>query len=320
VIVKAAVFRDGKVLEHTALPGGIPARGEPGISWIEVFDPRDGDFAVLRDRFGLQSMPIEDSMREVQFPKVDLYDDQVFVVLKSAILEGDSIQYGEIGVFVSARHIVTVYHGADPRRQLLHHQLHEVSKLAHVTPDFILHALLDFLVGRFFPVVQMIEEDVLAMEQHLQDAFFDRAQITRLSRLRREAIHLQHVLAGMADVCGKLGNLEVPCIDIAARPYFRDVHDQLARLDGMVRGLIHVIRTVFEASSLLEIQRQGMITRQLAAWAAILGVPAALAAMYGMVSDDLAMLPPSHRIGIVVTAMTSSCVFLYVRFRKLRWL
>ncbi len=318
--VTAAIVRAGKVVEHLALDSNLPACGAGDFIWIEALDPQDGDFAVLRERFGLHDLAVADSMRPVQFPKVDLYAEQIYVALKSARLVGDVIDYGEIGLFVSGRHIITVYHGEESRLEQAHGQLHDLSKLVHATPDFILHSVLDFVVGGYFPVVHMVEEDVLAMEQHLQDAFFDHSQVTRLSRLRREAIHLQHVLAGMADVCGKLTNLEVPCISAAAKPYFRDVRDQLVRLDGMVRGLVHVIRTVFEASSLLEIQRQGKITRQLAAWAAILGVPAAIAGVYGMLSADLAVLQPAQRIVLVAVAMVASCAVLYVRFRKLRWL
>ena len=166
-------------------------------------------------------------------------------------------------------------------------------------PDFILHAILDFVVNGYFPVVQMIEDEVLSMEQHLQDAFLGRDEITRLFRLRREAIHFQHVLTRMSDVCGKLTNLDVPCIGAAVKPYFRDVHDHLMRLDAMVSGLVDVILTVFETSSLLEQQRQGVITRQLAAWAAILGVPAGIAGIYGMTFPNMPELHASYGYSIV---------------------
>lgn len=318
--IKAVVFRDGRVSEHATLDAGVDADSDAAFAWIEAFNLEDGELGALQQRFALNRLAVADANRPVQFPKVDLYDDQVFVVLKSASLDGDAIGYSEIGAFVSARHIVTVYRGDGHRHEQAHQRLHELTKLARITPDFILHSIVDHVVAGFFPVLQMVEDDVLSMEQHLQDALLDRAEITRLFRLRREAIHLQHVLAGMADVCGKLTNLEVPCIGAAVKPYFRDVHDQLARLDRMVRGLVHVIRTVFEASSLLEIQRQGIITRQLAAWAAILGVPAAMAALYGMISPDIAGLQAMHRIALVVVAMVASCVVLFLRFRKLRWL
>lgn len=131
--------------------------------------------------------------------------------------------------------------------------------------------MMDFVVNSYFPVVQMIEDEVLSMEQRLLDAFLSRDEVTRLFRLRRQAIRFQHVLTRMSDVCGKLANLDVPCIGAEVKPYFREVHDQLVRVDAMLSGLVDVIGTVFEASNLLEQQRQGITVRQLAGWAAILG-------------------------------------------------
>jgi magnesium transporter len=317
--VTAAIVRDGKTIEHVALDAGIPSCGKSELIWIEIVDPLDTDFAVLQERFGLHALAVEDSKRPARMPKVDVYDDQIFVVLKLARLENDAIKYGELGAFVSARHIITVRHAADCAHAHAHEKYLAGPLGAGASPDVILHAILDFVVDGYFPVVQMIEEEVLSMEQHLQDAFLDRAQITRLFRLRREAIHFQHVLARMSAVCGKLTNLDVPCIGAAVKPYFRDVRDHLVRLDAMVGSLVDVILTVFETSSLLEQQRQGVITRQLTAWAAILGVPAAIAGIYGMTFPSALDLHAPHGYWIVV-AMMSLCLGLYVRFKRLHWL
>jgi magnesium transporter len=314
--VTAAIFRDGELIDRPALDASMPPYDESAFVWIEALDPVDSDFAVLQERFGLHSLAVKDSMSPAQVPKVDVYDDQIFVVLKLARLEGDEIKYAGIDAFLSRRHIITVRHGDNAGYVHAREKLRSGSR---PRPDFILHAIMDFVVNSYFPVVEMVEDQVLALEQHLLDSFLDRDEITRLFRLRREAIHLQHVLARMADVCGKLTNLEVPCIGAEAKPYFRDVHDRLVRLDTMTRGLVEVIRAVFEASNLLEQQRQGVTTRQLAAWAAIFGVPAAIAEVYSMNADQV-VLQESYAYPIVVTVMLTICVALYTRFKKLRWL
>ena len=315
--VTAAIFRDGEVIDRPALDVSMPQYGESAIVWIEALDPVDRDFAVLQERFGLHSLAVKDSMSPVQVPKVDVYEDQIFVVLKIARLERDEIKYAGIDAFVGRQHIITVRHGDNAAHAHAHEKLRSGSRLR---PDFVLHAIMDFVVNSYLPVVQMVEDEVLSMEQHLLDSFLDRDETTRLFRLRREAIHLQHVLARMADVCGKLANLEVPCIGAEAKPYFRDVHDRLVRLDTMTRGLLEVIRAVFEASNLLEQQRQGITTRQLAAWAAILGVPAAIAGVYSMSSANMAELQGTYGYPIAVAVILAICLALYFRFKKLRWL
>jgi magnesium transporter len=179
---------------------------------------------------------------------------------------------------------------------------------------------MDLVVRNYYPVVQMIEEEVLSMEQRVLDAFLSRDEITRLFRLRREAIRFQHVLTRMSDVCAKLANLQVPCIGKDAKPYFRDVHDQLVRVNSMISGLIDVVQAVFAASNLLERQRQGATTRQLAGWAAILGVPTAIAGIYDINQANLPAYDGAHGHLIVIALMLSICIGLYIRFRRLRWL
>ena len=294
-----------------------PKSDESAVSWIDALDPADSDFAALQARYGLHSQAVKDSMSPAQVPKVDVYEDQIFVVMKIARLEGDEIKYAEIDAFVGRQRIVTVRHGNAAAYPLPHEKLRSRSQLR---PDFILHAVMDIVVNSYFPIVEMVEDEVFAMEQHLLDSFLDRDKIAQLFRLRRQAIHLQHVLGRMADACGKLANLEVPCIGAESRPYFRDLHDRLVLLAAMTGGLIEVIRAVFEASNLLQQQRQATTTRQLAAWAAILGVPTVIAEVYSMNAANMAGLQGIYGYPLVVAVMLAICVALYVRFKKLQWL
>jgi len=318
--VTAVIVRDGEVIEHVALDASMPQQEDSAFTWIEVDNPLEGDFAVLQERFRLHGLAVKDSMSPTQVPKVDVYDDQIFVVLKIARLKDDEIRYGDIDAFVSARHIITVLHDEETELAHAHERFRNAPPSTRAGPDFVLHAIMEFVVNSYFPVVQMVEDEVLSMEQMLLDEFLDRDEITRLFRLRREAIHLQHLLTRMSDVCGKLTNLEVPCIGADVKPYFRDVHDQLIRLDGMIGGLIDVIRAVFEASGLLEQQRLGASTRKLAGWAAIVGAPTAIAGIYGMIRASMPEHHTTYGYPVVVGVTLSICLGLYVRFKRLGWL
>ncbi len=313
-------YRSGKVIGPGALAASTLQLGASEFVWIDAVDPSDSELTVLQERFHLHGLAVGDSMSPVKMPKVDLYDDQVFVLLQNARLENDAIKYGEIAAFVGRNHVITVHRDDDPRYRQARERLRSGPASTRLSPDFALHAMVELAVGSYFPVVQMIEEEVLSMEQMFMDAFLGRAEVTRLFQLRGEALRLQQVLTQMSDVCGKLSNLQVPCIGSEVKPYFRDVHDHLARLDAMLHGLIDVIRGVFEASNLLEQQRQGSITRQLAAWAAILGVPTVFAAIYGMNLPNMPALQAPSVYLAVVGVMLLTCLALYVRFRRLRWL
>jgi magnesium transporter len=186
--------------------------------------------------------------------------------------------------------------------------------------DYVLHAILDFVVDGYLPIVNSIEDEVLAMEQRALDSFLNRSDISRLFNLRRELIRFQRVLGPMCEVAAKFVRLDLPCIDRESRPYFSDVLDHARRVQGMVGGLREAMTSVFEFSTLLEQQRTGAITRRLAAWAAILAVPTAIAGIYGMNFDHMPELGTRYGYFVVLGVILLACAILYARFRRTGWL
>jgi magnesium transporter len=184
----------------------------------------------------------------------------------------------------------------------------------------VLHAVLDFIVDGYPPVVQTIGDSVLVMEQHMLASFLGREQIWRLLRLRRQIILFQRTPGPMSEVVGRLAAVELPCLDERSRPFFRDVLDHVRRVETTVGGLREIMTMVFEASTLLEQQRQGAITRQLAAWAAILAVPTAIAGIYGMNFDNMPELRTTYGYYVVLIVIGLLSAILYWRFKKNDWL
>ena len=319
-VVASYLYRHGKRVESVAIADAAPPSDPSEFIWIGLHEPSIDELSALKENFKLHGLAIEDALNPRQVPKLDIYDQQLFVVAKTAHLEGDSIIYGETAIFVGPHHIITVRHGSDRGHSELRGQLEAAPQILSLGTDYVMHGILDFIVDGYLPVVQTIEDHVLAMEQRMLETFLERDQITRIFRLRREVILFQRVLGPMTEVCGKLVHLELPCLDKEAKPYFRDVLDHVHRVETMVGGLRDVITSVFEASNLLEQQRQGAITRQLAAWAAILAVPTAIAGIYGMNFENMPELKSPYGYHIVLGVIATLCGVLYVRFKKTGWI
>jgi len=241
-------------------------------------------------------------------------------VARTAHLEGEHIDYGETAIFVGHSHIISVRHGSTRAHTALREQLEKAPRLLMHGVDYLLHAILDYIVDGYLPLIEDLEEEVLEMESKAIESFLGRNEVNRIFTVRRELIRFQRILGPMGEVAQKLARQELPCIDAEARIYFRDVQDHVRRTQARVDGLREVLTGVFEFSSLLEQQRQGTITKQLAAWAAILAVPTAIAGIYGM---NFAYMPELHaRYGYyaVLAVIVAACFMLYRRFRKLGWL
>ncbi|MCJ8156883.1 magnesium/cobalt transporter CorA [Sphingomonas sp. LaA6.9] len=319
-VVAAYLYRNGQKVGPVTLDEPVPCADRSEFVWIGLFEPTPDELRKLQENYDLHPLAIEDAFKAHQLPKIDVYGDQLFVVARTARMEGEQIAYGETAIFLSQDHVITVRHGSARAHTELRHQLEAAPSLLSHGVDYVLHAILDFIVDGYLPVVEAIEEEVLEMEQHALDSFLERDEVRRIFALRRELTRFQRVLGPMSEVCSKLANLDLPCLDADVRPYFRDVLDHVRRVEAMVGSLREVLTTVFEVSNLLEQQRQGKSTRQLAAWAAILAVPTALAGIYGMNFENMPELSTKYGYFVVVGIMLFLCSALYIRFKRTRWL
>ena len=320
-VVAASAYVDGQVVRPVSLddPASLqPREGE--FIWIGLVEPDEAELRVLRQAFHLHPLAVEDALNARQTPKVDVYGDQLFVVAKTARLDNDHIAYGETDFFVGRQHLITVRHGSARAHSELRAQLEAAPGLLSHGVDYVLHAVLDFIVDGYMPVVDAIEEELIGFERRALDAFLSRAEIARIFNLRRALMKFKKLLGPMTQVVSALEHHELPCIDSEVRPYFRDVRDHIQRTEILVDSLREVLTFVFEISSLLEQQRQGVITRQLAAWAAILAVPTAVAGIYGMNFEHMPELKWEYGYYGVLAVIVLVCGLLYRRFRKTGWL
>lgn len=319
-IEAAYLYRKGERIQEVPIVRSRYETMDGEFVWVGVTAPKESELDALKSMFDLHPLAVEDALAGKQVSKIDIYGDQLFVVVKTVHLEGDKIVYGETCIFVGKGHLITVRHGSTGAHKALRDQLeHSPRLLAHGT-DYVLHSIVDFVVDSYLPMVATIEDRVLELETHILASFLDPDQIRRIFRMRRQVIKFQRVLGPMGEVVGKFSHLDLPCIGENTKPFFKDVHDHVRRTESLLAGLRDVITSVFEASNLLEQQRQGAITRQLAAWAAILAVPTAVAGIYGMNFRNMPELETRYGYFVVLGAMALVCSVLYVRFRKSGWL
>ena len=320
-VVAAYLYRDGARVKRVAIDEKCAdTHDRSEFVWIGLTAPTAGEMKALEDCYGLHPLAVEDAVKADQLPKVDVYGNQLFVVANTARLEGDKIEYGETAIFVGRQHIITVRHGSERAHTALREQLEKAPTLLVQGTDYLLYAVLDFIVDGYLPLVDDIEEQVLEMESQAAEGFLDRQQVNHIFALRRELSRLQRIMMPMEEVALKLARQHLPCIDDDARIYFRDVQDHVRRVESRIDALRDALTSVFEFSTLLEQQRVGTITRQLAAWAAILAVPTAIAGIYGMNFSNMPELHARYGYIMVMAAIAIVCVALYVRFRQARWL
>lgn len=319
-VVASYIYKDGQRVRAAALTSKGLALKPGEFVWIGLHDPTDAEFDVLVKRFHLHPLAVEDALSAHQMPKVEVYGRELFVVARTAEKLDDHISYGETHVFVGTDHVITIRHGSDRSHTALRAQLEAAPDQLRAGPDFVLHGVLDFIADAYVPIVDGAEDSVLELEQRALEAFLSRGEIRRLFTLRRELLKFRRILGPMEEVAGRLQSLDLPCIDPDIRPYFRDIGDHVRRVNSRLNGLTEILASVFEVANLLEQQRQGVITRKLASWAALLAVPTAIAGIYGMNFEFMPELHLRYGYPLVMGLIVAVCVGLYITFKRTKWL
>ncbi|WP_188237638.1 magnesium and cobalt transport protein CorA [Sphingopyxis sp. LK2115] len=321
-IMAARAYHEGKFVRDLGPQEMVPEDCDPGdFFWLGLYAPTPDELAGIARRFGLHPLAVEDALKANQLPKVEVYGDQLFVVARTATLDGDAIHAGETALFLGPHFLVSVRHGSARAHTDVRARLESLpAKLAH-GPDYVLYAVLDFIVDGYFPVIDAIEDRMLGVEDRVMDTPLSAADIRHLYKQRHEIIRFQRLVGMMKEVAARLAHGdELPAMDPVVRPFFRDVWDHVQRAEYRLAGLRDIAVSVIETNGMLEQQRQGAITRQLAAWAAILAVPTAIAGIYGMNFDYMPELRWSFGYPLVVGAMAAICSALYWRFKRIGWL
>jgi magnesium transporter len=320
-VIAAYLYRHGRRVREIAIEEQVSCPSDRSeFVWIGLSDPCSDEIETLQRLYGLHPLAVEDSLKDGQLPKVDVYGDQLFVIGRTAYLCDGRIVYGQTAAFLGHSHIITVRQGSTRSHRPLREHLEAAPDLLGKGGDYVLHAVLDFIVDGYLPLVTALEEEVAAMEQRMLDTFLARAEIARIFALRRDLMRFDRILVPMEEVARKLARNELPCVDAEARHYFRDVLDHVRRVEAMTSALRELLTSVFEFSNLIEQQRTGAIARQLAAWAAILAVPTAIAGIYGMNFEHMPELHSRYGYPATLAVILSVCSALYWRFRRARWL
>jgi magnesium transporter len=322
-IIAARRYKGGIPSKNSLPVDGAPRRALPkgSFEWVGLSNPTDEEMELVRCQFGLHPLAIEDALNAAQMPKLETYGSQLFIVARTAAIEeGEAIGYGQTTLFLGSDFIVTVRLGSTRAHTALRERLELHSERLTEGPDYVAHAILDFVVDGFQPIIDRYEESVQAIEERAIDEFPDPATIRRIFRLRRQFRRFVRIVGPMGEVCERLTYTELPVIDPSARIWFRDVLDHLRRTLLRMNGLLETLASVVETASLLEQHRQGDMTRQLAAWAAILAVPTAIAGIYGMNFDYMPELRHVWGYPAVLGLIFAVCGGLWLRFRRIGWL
>jgi magnesium transporter len=320
-VVAASAYVNGRRVADVSLAeAGAWAQRPRHVVWIGLHEPSAEILGQVQAQFDLHPLAIEDAGKAHQRPKLEQYEAGLFIVARTAQLVNGRIAFGETHLFVGKGYVVSVRHGASVSYRAVRQRCEACPTTLSHGADYILYAILDFIVDNYKPVLETIHAEVEAIEDRVLSAELVQAEVERLYLLRRDLLRLRNAVAPLVEVCRKLEHAEVIAIDPTMGALFRDVTDHIRRVQEEIDALREVLAFAFEASQLMGQARQTEVTRKLAAWAAILAVPTAIAGIYGMNFKYIPELEFYYGYFVVMTVVFLICGYLYRRFRRDQWL
>lgn len=323
MIVNCAVYQQGQKLADIPVADISDYVAQPDcFVWVAVRDPDEDELNLLQEEFNLHDLAVEDAHRGHQRPKIEEYGSSLFVVVRTVELEtgGEDLHTGEVAIFVGANYVLSVrrntrYGFTDIRER----SEHEPDLLRH-GPAYVLYALLDTVVDRYFPVLAALGEESEALEERMFDGQTTRVQVEALYGLKRKLTRLKNAATPMLEVTGKLHGGRVPSLCAGLQDYFRDVHDHVVRLDQQIDDLRDMVTTAVSVNLSLITLQENEVTKRLASYAALIAVPTLIVGVYGMNFDYMPELRWKFGYPMSLALMVAVDVYLFQQFRKAKWL
>jgi magnesium transporter len=319
-LVDSVVYRDGKRIGNISIADAGQAIRQAGtFVWLGLHEPDDVVLGTIQKAFGLHELAIEDAHHAHQRPKIEAYSDSLFIVLKTAQLQGSHVVYGETHLFVGKNFLVSVRHGVSSSFAQVLQRCEDGTKDLPKGPGFALYAILDFVADHYQPVVAQFEQDFDAIETDIFKDQFDRLVIERLYALKRNLLELRNAALPLAEISAELMRLHEDLIPRELRAYFRDIQDHVSRLVGLIDGMRDMLTTAMQVNLALVANNQNEVVKRLAGWGAILAIPTVIFSLYGM---NFAWMPElkwkaGYPMAVGVTAL--GCVLVYRRLRRAGW-
>jgi magnesium transporter len=325
MLINCVAYQDGKKVADIPVAdiSNYVTRPECFV-WVALFDPTRQEIDEMAEEFGLHHLAVDDARKGHQRPKIEEYEDSLFAVLHTIEPSSDEpdapLTGGEVDIFVGRNYILSVRHGTQKGFAEVRARCEREPELLRYGSGFVLYALMDTVVDRYFPILDTLESELELIEERIFIHHAARSNIQALYALKQKLMVLKHAVDPLMEATGKLYGGRVPLVCAGMQEYFRDVYDHLHRIHQTIEGIREMLTTAIQVNVGMISLSESENTKKLAAWAAIIAVPTMVAGIYGMNFEHMPELKWEYGYALAIAVMVVTDIWLYVRFKKARWL
>jgi len=321
MLVSCVAYQDGRKLADLTVGQIHDYLRRPGcFVWVALHDTNAAELAAMQKEFGLHALAVEDAQHGHQRPKIEEYGDSLFAVMHVIEPEGLQLRVCEMDVFAGPNYVLSVREHAEKG-------FHEVRERCEREPEslrhgsgYVLYALMDAVVDRYFPLLDSFEAELEKIEEHLFTCASPRVNMQALYKLKEKLMVLKHAIAPLVEVTSKLFGGRVPPLCVRIQDHFRDVYDHLVRLNQTIDSTRDTVITAISVNVAMINLQESETMKRLAAYAALVAVPTLIAGIYGMNFHHMPELDWEFGYPVTLALMAGIDVYLWYRLRKAKWL
>ncbi len=322
MLINCAVYQHGSKLRDIPVEdiSDYVAQADCFV-WVALRDATHEELALMQEEFDLPALAVEDAQHGHQRPKLEEYGDALFAVMHLLEPCEGGYDLGEVNVFVGSNYILSVRNRSQQAFLGVRARCEKEPRLLQLGAGFVLYALMDAVVDRYFPLIDSLETDLETVEEGIfAQGGQARDNIERLYAIKRRLMTLKHAVAPLMEAAGKLYGGRVPRICQSSQDYFRDVHDHLIRINSAVDTLRDTVTTAIQVNLSLVTIEEGEVAKRLAAWAGIFATATAFAGIWGMNFKHMPELDWTWSYPAALGLIAGTCGLLYYRFKRAGWL
>jgi magnesium transporter len=321
MLINCVVYQEGRKLADIDKREISDYLARPGcFVWVALRDATDEELSEMQEEFDLHGLAVEDARHGHQRPKLEEYGNMLFVVLQTVEVMAEELKTGEVDIFVGPNYVLSVRQRSEQGFLGVRSRAEREPELLRNGSGYVLYALMDAVVDRYFPVLDAVETELELIEEQLFTGTDPRRSIEALYYVKQKLTALKHATAPLMELSGKLFGGRVPQVCAGLGEYFRDIHDHVIRLNLTIDTARDTVTTAIQVNLAMITIGESEVTKRLAAYAALVAVPTMIAGIYGMNFEHMPELKWTFGYPLTVALMAAIDVWLWLRFRKAGWL
>jgi len=327
MLINCSLYKDG-IKQKNLTIDEIPqwAGKQDHVLWATFNNVDDALLDKIQSIFKLNELAVEDTGQPVDFaeqnqiPRIVEYQNTIFIMANMLEYKNNQIEAGEMTLFVGSNYVLSFRKNSDHRFANVRDRCEREPDLLKLGPGYILYAILDEIVDRYFPLLNRIEDEMVMIEKEMFTKKDKKKLIEKLFQLKTQTTDLRHATIPLSEVLGKLHGGRVPTVCMNVQDYFNDIHNHLIRINKSIENFRDGITTSVQVSLALATIEKSETTKKLAAWAAIFGVCTTGVGIWGMNFKHMPELDWQYGYPLSLLIIFGAAYYVYRKFKKSGWL